>query len=301
MYDVIVIGGSYAGLAAAMQLGRARRRVLVVDAGLRRNRFAKTSHGFLGHDGAPPEQIAERGKAEVLAYPTVSWRDGVASGARRDGNGFAVRVGDEEHLARRLVLATGTKDGLPPIPGLSALWGRAVFHCPYCHGYELDRGALGVLGTGPLSLHAVVLVSEWAAPGKTTLFLDGSFTPDAHELAAVEARGIHVTSDLVTSAEPGPGGHGIRLLVESGGTHDLAGVFVVPRTEVLRAFAEDLGCALTDGPTGAFYQTDPTKETTVPGVFACGDVALPFGSVALAVADGVLAGTAAHRSLVFRS
>lgn len=301
MFDVIVIGGSYAGLAAAMQLGRARRRVLVVDSGRRRNRFASTSHGFLGHDGASPSLIAERGKAEVLAYPTVSWRDGLVGGVRRADDAFVVRVGEEEHVARRLVLATGTKDNLPAIPGLAELWGKAVFHCPYCHGYELDRGALGVLGSHPLSLHSVVLVSEWAAPGKTTLFLDGSFTPEPSELAGLEARGIHVTSDRVTSAEPGPGGQGIRLRVEGGRAHDLAGVFVIPRTEVSPLLADDLGCALADGPTGAYYQTDPMKETTVPGVFACGDVALAFGSVAIAVADGVLAGTAAHRSLVFRS
>src|SRR4051794_34379086 len=146
MDDVIIVGGSYAGLAAAMQLGRARRDVLVVDAGERRNRAVMHAHGILGFDGHSPAVIAATGKAQVLAYPTVRWLDATVSGARGAVDGFVVSAGGQDHAARRLILATGLVDDTPAIPGLRERWGRTVFHCPYCDGYELDRGRVGVLG-----------------------------------------------------------------------------------------------------------------------------------------------------------
>ena len=145
-YDAIVIGGSYAGLSAALQLARARRRVLVIDAGVRRNRFASASHGFLGHDGRAPEAVAAEGRSQLLAYPNVRWVDGLAEDAhhRPDGR-FGFRVGNAEVSAARLVLATGVRDELPPLAGLAERWGRSVFHCPYCHGYEMDAGRIGIV------------------------------------------------------------------------------------------------------------------------------------------------------------
>src|SRR5258706_4570204 len=131
MFDVIVIGGSYAGLAAALQLGRARRRVLILDAGQRRNRFAPTSHGFLGQDGRSPDAIAAPGRADVLAYPTVALHETSVTEARAGPEGFVVRAGGEEHRSKRLILATGVVDELPPIPGLAEQWGKRAFHCPY--------------------------------------------------------------------------------------------------------------------------------------------------------------------------
>src|SRR5207244_2943145 len=130
MYDVIIIGGSYAGLAAALQLARARRSVLVLDAGQRRNQFAAHSHGFLGQDGQSPATIQAKGKAEVLAYPTVTWREASATEASRSQGGFRVRAGGDDYMARRLILATGVSDQLPDIPGLKDLWGKRAFFCP---------------------------------------------------------------------------------------------------------------------------------------------------------------------------
>src|SRR5213075_372741 len=149
MYDVIIIGGSYAGLAAALQLVRARRRVLILDAGQRRNRFAGHSHGFLGQDGQPPWAIAAKGKAEVLAYPTVTWKDALAAEAVRTQDGFVVRAGGDEFRGKRLILATGVVDELPAVPGLEERWGKRVFFCPYCDGYEFGMGSLAVLATSP--------------------------------------------------------------------------------------------------------------------------------------------------------
>jgi thioredoxin reductase len=297
-HDAIIVGGSYAGVSAGLQLARARRDVLVVDAGQRRNRTATASHGFLGQDGQDPGAIAAKGRAELLAYPTVTWQDAAVTDARPVPGGFAVRVGTDEHLARRLVLAMGVVDELPAIPGLSERWGRTVFHCPYCHAYELGRERLAVLATGPMSLHQAVLVSDWAPPGGTTLFLGGALDLDTAQRNDLVARGIQVEHTRVVAVAGDLPSVDVRL--EDGRELRFHGLFLQPRTRPALALTGLLGCALDDGPLGPFFRTDETKETTVRGVFACGDVARGMGSVAFAVGDGARAGMAAHQSLLFR-
>lgn len=298
MHDVIIVGGSYAGLAAALQLARARRSVLVLDAGQRRNRFVKASHGFLGHDGASPDEIAAKGKAEVLAYPTVEWRDALVQELRATSPGFSVHSAAGEHHAKRLIVATGVVDEPPAIAGVAERWGKSVFHCPYCDGYELARGPLGVLATSPLSLHYAQIVAEWSAPGQTTVFLDQQLEPSPEQLSALAAAGVVVERQKVVAAEGNE--PGIVLRLQDGRSSALAGLFVMPQTHLPGGFAEQLGCQLEQGPAGPFFKTDETKETSVPGVFACGDAALAKSSVSFAVADGVRAGIGAHQSLVFR-
>ncbi len=178
-YDVIVVGGSFAGLAAATQIARARRKVLVVDAGRRRNRFAKASHGFLTQDGRPPAEIVADAREQLMNYPTVELTGGTAVQAARQDEVFAVTLSDGTvHRSRRLVLATGVTDILPDIPGLAQRWGQSVFHCPYCHGYELGMGRIGVLAVSELSMHQALLVAEW---GKTTLLTNATFEPDSEQ------------------------------------------------------------------------------------------------------------------------
>ncbi|HKO52752.1 MAG TPA: NAD(P)/FAD-dependent oxidoreductase [Polyangiaceae bacterium] len=298
MFDVIIVGGSYAGVAAAIQLGRARRSVLIVDAGQRRNRSAQHAHGFLGQDGVDPGVIAERGLAEALAYPTVSQRQASVTGARVIPGGFLVEVAGEMLSAKRLILATGVVDELPPIPGVRERWGRTVFHCPYCHGYELNRGRVGIIATTPLSAHLAMLASEWGALGQGVFFLNGAFEPDAEQLNELAAREIAVEREPIIAVE----GELPEVLVRlhSGRVERFVGLFLGSNTLLAGPFAEQLGCELEAGPVGSFYKTDMMKETTVPGVFACGDAGLPMGSLSFAVADGVRAGVAAHQSLVFR-
>jgi thioredoxin reductase len=298
VYDVIIIGGSYSGIAAGLQLARARRSVLVLDAGLRRNRFAGHSHGFFGQDGQPPDTIAARGLAELLAYPTVTWRELRADEAAKAPDGFRVRAGAETFAAKRLILATGVVDELPAIPGLSEAWGKRAFMCPYCDGYELGLGRLGVLGTGPLSARFATLVSEWAGPGATTLFLNGAPEPPAEEAGKLDARRITVVRPAVVAATLR--GDALEIGLADGSRRTVDGLFLHPHGRIAGPFAEQLGCELELGHLGPYYKTDPTKETTVPGVFACGDVAQPMPAIAYAVADGVRAGASAHQSLVFR-
>lgn len=291
MYDVIIVGGSYAGLSAGLQLARARRQVLVIDAGQRRNRFAATSHGFLGQDGQAPEVIAAEGRSQLMEYPTVTWMQGSAVQVNQQAEGFGVRT---EHSgtfhARRLILATGVVDELPAVEGLEERWGTRVFHCPYCHGYELDQGRIGVLATSPLAMHHALMLPDW---GTTTLFTNGVFTPDAEQQAQLDRRGVSVESAGVRRIS----GERADLELHDGRVFSLDGIFTLSRTRI-SPLAEQLGCELADGPTGPYLHTNDTRQTSVPGVFACGDTSLAAGSVALAVGEGVRAGVGAHFSLI---
>jgi len=294
-YDVIIAGGSYAGMSAGLQLARARRRVLVIDAGQRRNRFAATSHGFLGQDGRAPGEIAEDARRQLLAYPTVEWLVDSAVSARKETDGFSLETaGGQSYSAHRLLLATGVTDELPQVEGLAERWGKSVFHCPYCHGYELEQGPIGVLATSEMSLHHALMLPDW---GPTTFLLNGAFEPDPEQRASLERRGVTLVSERVQRIQ----GERADAVLADGRVVALDGLFVLPRTRVAGSLAATLGCHFEDGPLGAFIQSDMTRETSVPGVFACGDAAMPFGSVALAVGDGVRAGSGLHRSLIFTS
>jgi thioredoxin reductase len=295
MFDVMIVGGSYAGLAAALQLGRARRKVLVVDGGVRRNRFASHSHGFLGQDGVDPAAIAAKGRAEVRAYPTVTWVEGKVTGARGAIDDFTLRLETgEEHRGKRVLLAYGVSDELPDVPGLAERWGKSAFHCPYCHGYELDQGAIAVLASSPWSLHHAVMLPDW---GTVTYYTRGLFEPSAEERVTLDRRRVRVVSEPVAAV--GGDAPGIEVVLADGARERFAGLFVAPKTRPTSRLAEELGCEIEEGPMGPFIKTDPMKATTVPGVLAAGDAATGAGSVSFAVGDGARAGFNAHRTLLF--
>lgn len=164
-FDVVIIGGSFAGQAAALQLARARRGVLLIDAKRPRNRFARTSHGFLGQDGHAPSAINATAGRQLAAYPTVQFDAGDAIDAAAVSDGFRVSLADgRQAQGRRLILATGVRDILPALPGLQERWGVSVLHCPYCHGYELERRPMGVLASSEQAVHQAMLVSDGGRP-----------------------------------------------------------------------------------------------------------------------------------------
>ena len=291
-YDAIIIGGSYAGLSAALQLARARRRILVVDAGQRRNRYAANSHGFLTRDGQPAADIAAEGRANVVAYPNVDWHDGTAISARQDGDGFVVELdGAGTVRAARLVLATGVRDDLPPIDGLAERWGKSVFHCPYCHGYELNEGRIGVLASSPLSVHQAQMLPHW---GQVTFFTNGVCPLDDAQRADLHAHGVEVDETPVRRLV-----NVATVVLEDGRQEIMSGLFTYGRVHMASPIAEQLGCAFEQGPLGPFIRTDDSRQTTVPAVFAAGDAMRAASTVALSVADGAMAGVGAHRSLLF--
>ncbi|MFS0773202.1 NAD(P)/FAD-dependent oxidoreductase [Sphingomonas sp. 1P08PE] len=293
MYDVIVIGGSFAGLSAATQLARARRTVLVIDAGLPRNRFADEAHGFLGQDGRAPAAIMREARCQLLRYPTVEIRSGEASSAVAVDGGFAVELADGGQLhAHRLVLATGVADTLPAVPGMAERWGATVLHCPYCHGYEVRDQPLGVLAAHPLSAHQAMLIPDW---GPTTYFTQGHFEPDPADVRAFAARGIVVErTPVVELLGDAPALDGVRLA--DGRFVEVSALFTAPRTKPATPLATMLGCEHEDGPTGPYVKVDQWGATSVPGVWAAGDAATPMHNATLASAAGVLAGIGAHQA-----
>ena len=295
-HDAIIIGGSFAGLSAATYLARARRSVCIIDTGLPRNRFAAHSHGFLTQDGSQPGAMLATARSQVAAYPTTTFIEGEAIRAARQPDGFSVGLATGEALgSSRLVLAFGISDELPAIPGLAERWGRSVLHCPYCHGYEFSGQRLGVLNVSPMSLHQAMLIAEW---GPTTLFLNGAAHPDDASLVQLHKHHVAIEPAPVRALH-GEGAGLAQIEFADGRTSPLDALYLGPRTRLNSAIAEHLGCALDDGPLGSIIRTDETKMTTVPGVYAAGDITRGAHTVTWASADGVMAGLAAHRSLVF--
>lgn len=294
-YDVIIIGGSFAGLSAAMQLARARRQVLLVDAARPRNRYAAHAHGFLGQDGVPPQEIVANARAQLARYPTVSFLDGEAIQALAQDGGFAVvMAGGEQVRGARLILATGMRDELPPLPGLQARWGQTVLHCPYCHGFEVAGEPLGVLAAHPMSVHQAMLLPDW---GPTTYFTQGQFEPSPEDARHLGARGVRVErTPVVALLGDAPALTGVVLA--DGREAPLRALFVASRVHMASPLAEQLGCEFDEGPLGPVIRVDDMKQTTVPGVFAAGDASTPMSNATLASASGVMAGVCAHRSLV---
>jgi thioredoxin reductase len=294
-HDAIIIGGSFAGLSAAMYIARARRSVRIIDAGLPRNRFAEQSHGFFGQDGSEPDAMLEKARAQVAAYPTVRITDGLALNATAGESGFSVTLESGEQLeASRLVLAYGISDELPALPGMAQRWGHTVIHCPYCHGFEFGGQRLGVFYSTPMSLHQAHLVTEW---GPTTLYLNGAEL-DPAAAAELQARGVRIEpAGIVALHGEGKGLSAIELA--DGRMDGIDALFVGPRIRANSDIADQLGCAMDDHPLGQIIRTDEMKQTSVSGVFAAGDIARGAHSVTWASADGVMAGVALHRSLVF--
>lgn len=294
-YDTIIIGGSFAGLSAALYLARARRSVCVLDTARPRNRFANASHGFFAQDGSDPVTMLDTMRAQVEAYPTVSFIDKAAVDAARDNDAFRVTLAHGAVVeSTTLLLAFGITDVLPDLPGLVERWGKSVIHCPYCHGYEFSGKQLGVLNLSPLSSHQAALIAEW---GPTTFFLNGGEIAQ-EAVADLTARGI--------TLEPAPVEclMGEVTTLSSIGLSDgrelpLEALFIGPPYRFSSDIAVRLGCVIEAGPLGPTVTVDEMKATNVAGVFAAGDITRMGHTVTFACADGVMAAMATHRFLIF--
>ncbi len=293
---VVIIGGSFAGLAAALQLGRARRHVVIVDTGLPRNRFANHSHGFLTQDGQPPKKILEHALDQLKRYPTVKLINGEAMSAVSKDDLFEISIrGQDTLLTRRLILAYGVRDELPTLSGLKERWGKTVFHCPYCHGYEVKDLPLGVYGKGPSAVHQSIMLKDWS--DKVTLFLTDPSSLSVEERERIKKRGVLI---IETPAKQLLGsGTDLQAIELANGTKmPIRGLLIAPTYRPSANLHESLGCETTELPNGKYLKVDDLKKTSVNGVYAAGDLARPMHSVTFAVADGSLAGSACHQSML---
>jgi thioredoxin reductase/SAM-dependent methyltransferase len=298
-YDVVVVGGGAAGLSAALMLGRARRRVLVVDAGEPRNRYAAHVHGVLGHDGTAPADLLARGRAEVAAYD-VEVRAGRVDRVERAGpevaDGLLVRLGAGEVVrARALVAATGITDVLPEVPGLAERWGASVLHCPYCHGWEVRRRRLGVLLTSPASLHQAQLLRQWS---DDVTVLSAAVEPLEEETARrLRSRGVRLVGEPVVEVlGDGPDLSGVRTA--AGEVIGLDALFTAGRPLPHDAFLAGLNLAREDGPFGSVLAVDATGRTSHERVWAVGNVVQPMATVPVVTGAGAMTGAFVNAVLV---
>ncbi len=292
LHEAIIVGGSYAGLSAGLQLARARRRILIVDAGLRRNRFVSQAHGFLAQDGRSPDEILHDARKQLLEYGTVTFLRATATEAAGSMNDFRITTDrGDSHRGMRLLLATGLKDELPAIPGLDERWGTTVFQCPYCHGYELNRGRIAVIATGASAYHHAAMVADW---GEVALFTNGAVDLDDEQERHLKDRGVVIERERVLRVS---GATTIEL--RDGRSEPFAGIFTAARTSLASDLASLVGCELEDGHFGQHIKADRFGQTSVSGVFACGDGTGMAGSIAVAVSSGATAAVGLHRSLVF--
>ncbi|MFD6206126.1 NAD(P)/FAD-dependent oxidoreductase [Streptomyces rubiginosohelvolus] len=305
-YDVVIVGGGAAGLSGALALGRARRSVLVIDAGEPRNAPASHVHNYLGRESTPPGELLAIGRGEAAGYGAEIVEGRVASAERlpeggEGEQGFRVVTEDGRSVeARRLLVTTGLVDELPPVPGLAARWGREVLHCPYCHGHEVADRPIGVLATGPLAVHQALMWRQWS--DDVTLFLHTGPEPTEEEYEQLAARGVAVVDGEVTGLEVADDRFtGVTLA--SGRVVPREALVVQARFVARSAVLESLGLKpvaqeMGGVVIGSYIPTDPTGATEVPGVWAAGNVTRLTEQVIGAAAAGLMAGGAVNGDLI---
>lgn len=292
-YEIIVIGGSYAGLSAAMTLGRSLRRVLIIDSGMPCNRQTPHSHNFITQDGAAPAEIAAKAREQVLNYPTISWLSGTAVKASKETDGFTVETQNGENFqAKKILFATGIVDIMPEIEGFQECWGISVLHCPYCHGYEVRNRRLGVFANGESALEFCRHLYNWS--NKLTLFTNGPSQISETDLEHLRALHITINEHPIQKIRHSSGKL-TEMELTDGSAVSLDALFAKVDFRQHCDLPRHLGCSYTEHD---FLITDDFQRTTIPGIYAAGDCATYFRSVAAAVAAGNKAGAIINRELI---
>jgi len=296
MNDVIIIGGSFAGLAAALQLGRARRKVTVLDTGLPRNRFAGHSHGLLGHDHKPPLHILAEARQQLARYPTIKLVNARADSISGAIDDFSVLTGDGDSLgARRLILSFGITDQMPGVPGFAESWGTSIVPCPYCDGFEVADQHWGLVWSGPQSHQSARLFHDWT--NRLTVFADGHDIPPDIQ-ADLAHRNIPVVDGRIVEIAHHKG-HITTVNLDTRRNVGVDILFAHPRNKPSASLHASLGLATADTPTGIVLKVDERRQTSMPGIYAAGDLTTPFlPSVTQASSQGAMAGIFAQQSML---
>ncbi|HRO44478.1 NAD(P)/FAD-dependent oxidoreductase [Agriterribacter sp.] len=292
-FDVIIIGGSYSGLAAAMALGRALRKVLVIDSGKPCNRQTPHSHNFLTQDGKTPKEIATLAKKQVSMYDTVEFLDDLATNASKTVNGFEIQTSSEYiFTAAKLIFATGIKDEMPNIKGLSECWGISVLHCPYCHGYEVRNQTTGILGNGEYGFEFSRLISNWTK--ELTLFTNGKSALTTEQAATLKRHGIKTEEKEIKEFEH-INGQLQNIVFKDGSKKTVKAIYTRLPFEQHCPIPEQLGCELTED---GYIRIDHSPKTTIKGIYACGDNVSRIRTVANAVSMGATTGMMVNKELI---
>ncbi|MBK7873144.1 MAG: NAD(P)/FAD-dependent oxidoreductase [Saprospiraceae bacterium] len=292
-YDVIIIGGSYSGLAAGMALGRALRKILIIDSGNPCNKQTPYSHNFLTNDGKTPKEIASLARQQVQMYDTIEFFDGLVTIGIKTEDGFEVQVQTGEKFStKKLVLATGIKDVMPDIPGFAECWGISVLHCPYCHGYEVRHQKTGILANGDAGFELASLISNWT--NDLTLYTNGKSTLTEQQRAKLQKHSINVTETEIVRLEY-KSGYIENIIFKNGKKAPLKALYARLPFVQHSTIPQSLGCEIT--PEG-YIKIDASQRTTIRGVFACGDNSTRMRTVANAVSMGTTTGLMVNKELI---
>lgn len=293
LYDVIIIGGSYAGLACALTLGRSQRTVLVIDSGAPCNRYAPFSHNFLTQDGIPPSQIAAVAKEQVLKYPNVNLLSGKAIHAKKTGDQFVVDIEeDKSFYSKKVVIATGVSDIMPSIPGFSECWGLSILHCPYCHGYEVRNHTTGILANGDVAFEMGKLLSNWT--DDLTIFTNGFSTLTMDQTKKLGEKNIKVIEKEIASLKHNQG-QIEEIMFKDNSSFGLSVLYNRPLFKQHSNIPELLGCSITDS---GIIAVDTEHRTSVKSIYACGDSMAKIRSVTFAVSSGNTVGLMLNKELI---
>jgi thioredoxin reductase len=293
MLDVVIVGGSSAGLSAALILGRSLRKVVVIDDQKPCNRFTHASHGFLTRDGTPPSELLQIAREQLERYPSVTLKAATVLRIEKIDTGFEITSSDNSQLqARRILLATGLHDELPPLEGIEGLWGKSVFHCPYCDGYEVRGKAVAVYGVDDGSLHQLMMLRNLT--DNLTLCIDDGWKLTGTQRDNLTRFGIKVIEEPIAALES-VGAQIEAIRFADGTSLSCDALFIRPKTTHRTPFARDLGCKVNEHHV---VQVDIRGRTSVEGIYAAGDLSSPMRSVAIAVAQGAAAAYGINADLI---
>jgi thioredoxin reductase len=291
VFDVIIVGGGPAGLTAALMLGRACKRVLVCDAGKPRNRVAQAAHGFFSRDGLSPAELLQIGREQLHPYD-VEIQVGEVVEAQKMSDHFQVNLSDgNQFVGRKLLLATGMKDSLPAIDGFAKLWGSSIFHCPYCHGWEVRDQPLAIYGKGEVGFEMIFMLTGWS---RDLVFCsDGSAELTHEQRQQLSNWGVQLREEKIARLEY-QDDKLTGIVFTNNKVLPRRAILLRPRSYQHSHLAAKLGCKLG---SDDIVQVDESKQTSIPGLYAVGDVSSPYSQIAVAVASGTIAAVSINHTL----